>query len=139
VLGKFSDLAVVGALLVINAVLSFMQEQRAQDSGPGELAISAVSGTRDLAASEVTGFWRNSHAFTGFPFNIDRGNTRASTNEEERNRYEDIDGSYFAQRVGEYGKEDRLLAGRIRNSLFRVPRCGSRYHAGYSEGRATAT
>jgi plasma-membrane proton-efflux P-type ATPase len=29
VLGKFSDLAVVGALLVINAVLSFMQEQRA--------------------------------------------------------------------------------------------------------------
>jgi len=27
--GKFSDLAVVGALLVINAVLSFMQEQRA--------------------------------------------------------------------------------------------------------------
>jgi len=29
VLGKFSDLAVVGALLVINAVLSFMQERRA--------------------------------------------------------------------------------------------------------------
>jgi magnesium-transporting ATPase (P-type) len=29
VLRKFSDLAVVGALLVINAVLSFMQEQRA--------------------------------------------------------------------------------------------------------------
>jgi plasma-membrane proton-efflux P-type ATPase len=29
VLGKFSDLAVVGALLVINAVLSFMQEHRA--------------------------------------------------------------------------------------------------------------
>jgi len=29
VLKKFSDLAVVGALLVINAVLSFMQEQRA--------------------------------------------------------------------------------------------------------------
>jgi magnesium-transporting ATPase (P-type) len=39
VLGKFSDLAVVGSLLVINAVLSFMQEHRAQDSGPGELAI----------------------------------------------------------------------------------------------------
>jgi hypothetical protein len=38
-LGKFADLAVVGALLVINAVLSFMQEHRAQDSGPGELAI----------------------------------------------------------------------------------------------------
>ena len=29
VLGKFSDLAVVGALLVVNAVLSFMQEHRA--------------------------------------------------------------------------------------------------------------
>ena len=29
VLGKYSDLAVVGALLVVNAVLSFMQEQRA--------------------------------------------------------------------------------------------------------------
>ena len=29
VLGKYSDLAVVGALLVINAVLSFMQERRA--------------------------------------------------------------------------------------------------------------
>src|SRR5450631_1892708 len=29
VLGKFSDFAVVGALLVINAVLSFMQERRA--------------------------------------------------------------------------------------------------------------
>ncbi|MFA5853362.1 MAG: HAD-IC family P-type ATPase, partial [Spirochaetales bacterium] len=29
VLGKYSDLAVVGALLVINAILSFMQEQRA--------------------------------------------------------------------------------------------------------------
>lgn len=29
VLKKFSDLAVVGALLVINAVLSFMQERRA--------------------------------------------------------------------------------------------------------------
>src|SRR5579862_8220141 len=29
VLGKFSDLAVVGALLIINAVLSFMQEHRA--------------------------------------------------------------------------------------------------------------
>jgi magnesium-transporting ATPase (P-type) len=29
VLRKFSDLAVVGALLVINAVLSFMQERRA--------------------------------------------------------------------------------------------------------------
>ena len=28
-LGKYSDLAVVGALLVINAVLSFMQERRA--------------------------------------------------------------------------------------------------------------
>lgn len=28
VLGKFSDLAVVGALLVVNAVLSFMQEHR---------------------------------------------------------------------------------------------------------------
>ena len=27
VLGKYSDLVVVGALLVINAVLSFMQEQ----------------------------------------------------------------------------------------------------------------
>ena len=39
VLGKYSDLTVVGALLVINAVLSFMQEHRAQDSGPGELAI----------------------------------------------------------------------------------------------------
>ena len=29
VLGKYSDLVVVGALLVINAVLSFMQERRA--------------------------------------------------------------------------------------------------------------
>ena len=29
VLGKFSDLVVVGALLVVNAVLSFMQEHRA--------------------------------------------------------------------------------------------------------------
>src|SRR5664279_6047170 len=29
VLGKYSDLVVVGALLVINAVLSFMQESRA--------------------------------------------------------------------------------------------------------------
>ena len=29
VLGKYSDLAVVGALLVVNAVLSFMQEHRA--------------------------------------------------------------------------------------------------------------
>src|ERR1700688_2112839 len=29
VLGKYSDLAVVSALLVINAVLSFMQERRA--------------------------------------------------------------------------------------------------------------
>ncbi|MDD5334281.1 MAG: plasma-membrane proton-efflux P-type ATPase [Rhodoferax sp.] len=29
ILGKFSDLAVVGALLVVNAVLSFMQERRA--------------------------------------------------------------------------------------------------------------
>ncbi len=29
VLGKFSDLAVVGALLIVNAVLSFMQEHRA--------------------------------------------------------------------------------------------------------------
>ena len=29
VLGKYSDLAVVGALLVVNAVLSFMQESRA--------------------------------------------------------------------------------------------------------------
>jgi H+-transporting ATPase len=29
VLGKFSDLAIVGALLVVNAVLSFMQERRA--------------------------------------------------------------------------------------------------------------
>src|SRR5450755_3391258 len=29
VLGKYSDLIVVGALLVINAVLSFMQESRA--------------------------------------------------------------------------------------------------------------
>ncbi len=29
VLGKFSDLAVVGAPLVVNAVLSFMQEHRA--------------------------------------------------------------------------------------------------------------
>src|ERR1039457_2809860 len=29
VLGKFSDVVVVGALLVINAVLSFMQEHRA--------------------------------------------------------------------------------------------------------------
>src|ERR1035437_620256 len=88
---------------------------------------SAVSRNRDFVASEANRFWRNSHAFTGFAFNIDRGSTCSSTNEEERNRYEDIDGSYFAQRVGEYGKEDRLLAGRIRNSLFRVPRCGSRY------------
>jgi H+-transporting ATPase len=29
VLGNYSDLAVVGALLVVNAVLSFMQEHRA--------------------------------------------------------------------------------------------------------------
>jgi len=29
VLGKYSDLVVVGALLVVNAVLSFMQEHRA--------------------------------------------------------------------------------------------------------------
>ena len=38
VLGKFSDLAVVGALLVVNAVLSFMQEHRA-------LAADALTGT----------------------------------------------------------------------------------------------
>src|ERR1035438_8232441 len=36
VLGKYSDLVVVGALLVINAVLSFMQESRA--AGVAELA-----------------------------------------------------------------------------------------------------
>ena len=34
VLRKYSDLAVVGALLVVNAVLSFMQEHRAAGTAP---------------------------------------------------------------------------------------------------------
>jgi H+-transporting ATPase len=69
VLGKYSDLAVVGALLVINAVVSFMQERRAAGDivrvRPGDIIPADVK----LLAGALT---VDQSAFTGESKDTDR-------------------------------------------------------------------